>query len=81
MVTETLTESAAFIQSSCDLGDLMDFVNRETQQQVRNLAIRHREGALIVTGRSRTYYIKQLVTQAIFVSLPAVRLMNEIRVG
>jgi hypothetical protein len=81
MVTETLTERTTVFQSSCDLGNLIDFVNRETQQQVQDLSIRHRDGGLIVTGRSRTYYAKQLVTQAILVSVPAVRLMNEICVG
>ncbi|HUE15215.1 MAG TPA: hypothetical protein VMR25_13675 [Planctomycetaceae bacterium] len=81
MVTETLTERTTVCQSSCDLGNLIDFVNRETQQQVQDLSIRHRDGGLIVTGRSRTYYAKQLVTQAIFASLPAVRLVNEICVG
>ncbi len=81
MVTETLTETATFCQCSCDLGDLVDFVNRETQLQVQDLSIRHRDGGLIVTGRSRTYYAKQLVTQAILVSVPAVRLLNEICVG
>ncbi len=81
MVSETLTETATLSQSSCDLRGLIDFVNRETQQQVRNLSIRHRDGGLIVTGSSRTYYVKQLVTQAILVSIPAVRLINEICVG
>jgi hypothetical protein len=80
MVTETLTETGKF-QCPCDLGDLVEFVNRETQQQVRDLSIRHRDGRLIVTGRSATYYAKQLVTQAILVSVPAVRLINEICVG
>jgi hypothetical protein len=81
MVIETLTETATVGQSTCNLGVLVDFVNRETQQQVRDLSIRHRDGGLIVTGRSRTYYVKQLVTQAILVSIPAVRLVNEICVG
>lgn len=81
MVSETLTETANLCQSFCNLGNLIEFVNRETQQQVQDLSIRHRDGGLIVTGRSRTYYAKQLVTQAIRVSVPAVRLMNEICVG
>lgn len=80
MVTETLMETAKS-QSPCDLGDLLQFVNRETQQQVQDLSIRHRDGRLIVTGRSSTYYAKQLVTQAILVAVPAVRLVNEICVG
>jgi hypothetical protein len=81
MVSETLTETAGFSQTACDLRGLIDFVNRETQQQVRDLSIRQRDGGLIVTGTSRTYYVKQLVTQAILVSIPAVRLVNEICVG
>jgi hypothetical protein len=81
MVSETFTETATLSQNSGDLRGLVDFVNRETQQQVRNLSIRRRDGGLIVTGTSRTYYVKQLVTQAILVSIPAVRLINEICVG
>lgn len=81
MVSETLTETATLSQGTCDLRGLIEFVNRETQQQVRNLSIRRRDDGLIVTGTSRTYYVKQLVTQAILVSIPAVRLMNEICVG
>jgi hypothetical protein len=81
MVSETFTETATLSQNSGDLRGLVDFVNRETQQQVRNLSIRRRDGGLIVTGTSRTYYVKQLVTQAIIVSIPAVRLINEICVG
>jgi hypothetical protein len=80
MVTETLMENAKSCQSACDLGNLTHFVHRETQQQVRDLAIRHRDGGLVVTGRSRTYYVKQLVTQAILISVPTVRLLNEISV-
>jgi hypothetical protein len=81
MVSETFTETATLSHNSGDLRGLVDFVNRETQQQVRNLSIRQRDGGLIVTGTSRTYYVKQLVTQAILVSIPAVRLINEICVG
>ena len=81
MLSETLTETAIPSQGTRDLRGLIDFVNRETQQQVRDLSIRQRDDGLIVTGSSRTYYVKQLVTQAILVSIPAVRLVNEICVG
>jgi hypothetical protein len=81
MLSEMPTETATVSHNSSDLRVLVDFVNRETQQQVRNLSIRRRDGGLIVTGSSRTCYIKQLVTQAILVSIPAVRLVNEICVG
>jgi hypothetical protein len=80
MVSGMLTEKT-LSHNSCDLRGLIDFVNRETQQQVRDLSIRQRDGGLVVTGSSRTYYVKQLVTQAILISIPAVRLVNEICVG
>jgi|ERR1700685_2694460 len=80
-VAETLMENAILRQNTGDLRELVNFVHRKTQQQVRDLAIRRRDDGLVVTGRSSTYYVKQLVTQAILVSLPAVRLLNDIRVG
>jgi hypothetical protein len=80
-VAETLMENATLRQNTGDLRELIDFVHRETQQQVRDLVIRRRDDGLVVTGRSTTYYVKQLVTQAILVSIPAVRLLNDIRVG
>ena len=80
-MAETLMENAILRQNTGDLRELVNFVHRKTQQQVRDLAIRRRDDGLVVTGRSSTYYVKQLVTQAILVSLPAVRLLNDIRVG
>jgi hypothetical protein len=81
MSTDTLMELVPARQSSTYLGDLVRFVNRQTQQQVQDLSIHHGDGGLVVTGRSPTYYVQQLVTQAIQMSAPAVRLVNAIRVG
>jgi hypothetical protein len=61
--------------------ELIRYVHRQTQQQIRELAIHQREGRMIVTGQADTYYAKQLVTQAILTAAPAVQLFNEISVG
>jgi hypothetical protein len=74
------TESTAR-PNSPSLSELIRFIHRQTQQQVRELAIHQRENRLVVTGRTATYYAKQLVTQAILTAAPAVQLVNEISVG
>ena len=76
----TMTESTAR-PNSPSLSELIRFIHRQTQQQVRELAIHQRENRLVVTGRTATYYAKQLVTQAILTAAPAVQLVNEISVG
>ena len=78
MLTETLREALPVRRSSTDLYDLVRVVDRQTQRQVEGLAIQLRGGELVVTGRSRTYYVKQLVTQALQKSAPSVRFANEI---
>jgi hypothetical protein len=67
--------------TSPSFSELIRFVHRQTQQQVRDLAIHQRESRMVVTGRAATYYAKQLVTQAILTAAPAVQLVNEISVG
>jgi hypothetical protein len=67
--------------TSPSFSELIRFVHRQTQQQVRELALHLREGRMVVTGRADTYYAKQLVTQAILTAAPAVQLANEISVG
>lgn len=66
---------------SADLCALARLVHAQTQQQVQNLTIFEQEGRLVVTGRSRSYYVKQLVTQALLMAAPAFPLVNEINVG
>jgi hypothetical protein len=80
MPTVTMMETPVR-PSSPSLSELIRFVHRQTLQQVRDLAIHQREGRLVVTGRSATYYAKQLVTQAILSAAPAAQLVNEISVG
>jgi hypothetical protein len=63
------------------VSELIRFVHRQTQRQVRDLAIHQRDDRMVVTGRADTYYAKQLVTQAILTAAPAVQLVNEVSVG
>jgi hypothetical protein len=80
MPLATMTETSAR-PNSPSFTELIRFVHRQTQQQVRELAIHQREGRMVVTGRADTYYAKQMVTQAILTAAPAVQLVNEISVG
>lgn len=76
-----LTEMAPPRHNSGTLGELVRLIDGQTQRQVEDLQILSREGSLVVTGRSPSYYIKQLVTQAILRTSPSARLINEICVG
>jgi hypothetical protein len=76
-----MIDTAPGRQTCGNLVELVRFVNHQTHQQVEDLSIHSREGRLVVTGRSPSYYVKQLVTQAIRRLAPSVRLLNEICVG
>ncbi len=78
----TLTENATARPSPPSFSELIRFVHRQTQQQVRELAIHQRESRLVVTGRSR-HLLRQAAGHAgdsDFMA-PAVQLVNEISVG
>jgi hypothetical protein len=76
-----MIDTASGRQTCGNLVELVRFVNHQTHQQVEDLSIHSREGRLVVTGRSQSYYIKQLVTQSILRLVPSARLLNEICVG
>ncbi len=59
---------------------LTSHVQELTNRQIRDLQICCRGNQVIVTGISRTYYVKQLATQAVLTALPQVQLANEITV-
>jgi len=59
---------------------LLSRIRQATLRQVRDLAV-HIEGTQVaVSGVSRSYYVKQLVTQAVRRTAPQARLVNEVRV-
>ncbi len=60
--------------------DLVRSILTATNRQVQGLQVTMAENAVVVTGRSPTYYVKQLVTQAVRSRLPSVQLDNEILV-
>ncbi len=52
-----------------------------THHQVRDLTVELLHDRLVINGRSSSYYLKQLATQAARAAYPNVELMNEISVG
>jgi hypothetical protein len=60
--------------------DLLRHVETQTYRQVRDLQIRCSGRRVRVTGTSKSFYVKQLVTHAIVATLPSVQLENEITV-
>ena len=57
---------------------LFRHINAETHRQVKDLEIECMADRVIVTGRSRSYYVKQMATQAVFAAAPGAKLDNEI---
>ncbi|MCC7420380.1 MAG: hypothetical protein IT428_08875 [Planctomycetaceae bacterium] len=58
--------------------DLTMSIQTATNRQVHGLQVNLTGDDVTVTGHSRTFYVKQLVTQAIKSHLPAARLQNRI---
>jgi len=68
------------INQAIDVSTLECNVKQKTNRQVRDLEINYGHRGITVTGTSRSYYIKQLVTQAIQSHLPEANLENRILV-
>ena len=60
--------------------DLVREIDSRTNRQVRDLDIACIGSRLRVTGRSGSYYVKQLVTQAVLTAAPSLSLDNAIEV-
>lgn len=60
-------------------------IEKEVRQRacgrVRGLQVRVLEGQVVITGRTSTYYAKQLVTHAALENADQLSVMNEIEVG
>ena len=67
--------------SSINPDVLRNDVESKTYRQVQDLEIDCSDDGITVTGHSRSYYIKQLVTQAIRSHVPSAPLRNEIVVA
>ncbi|MBW3541313.1 MAG: phospholipid-binding protein [Planctomycetes bacterium] len=71
---------AAPTDSLFDVDALVRAVESQTHWQVRDLDVDCRGRRVVVTGRCPTYYLKQLVTQAILSAEPGAQLQNEVEV-
>lgn len=61
--------------------ELTHRINAKTFRQVRNLSVVHDAGRVVLSGRSESYYIKQLATHAVLDLLPGVAVENSIDVA
>ncbi len=59
---------------------LIGQIRNATNRQVSQLDVHLVSDGVAVTGVSRSYYVKQLVTKAVLDSLPGICLRNEIQV-
>ena len=55
-------------------------IGEATGYQVRDLEVDVQGKRVFVSGRSRSFYVKQLVTRAVQNLLPTARLANDVRV-
>jgi hypothetical protein len=60
--------------------DLLRLVESRTQWQIHDLDVDCDGSRVVVTGRCRTWYLKQLVTHAIRSAEPELELWNQITV-
>lgn len=67
--------------SACPEDELFHRIQSTTHRGIRDLEIDCTENRVKVTGISRSYYLKQLVTHAVLSVNPGVRLDNEIHVA
>lgn len=76
--------SATIISSSTEMLDLVDQVEQAVQVRtggrIRDLQIRLSEGRVIVSGRTSTYYLKQLATHAIRDAVDDLSVQNDVEV-
>ena len=76
--------SFAYIPSSSELLDLLNQVEQavhtRTGGRIRGLQIRMDEGCLVVSGRTSTYYNKQLATHAVRDTVDDMTVQNEVEV-
>jgi len=76
--------SATIISSSTEMLDLVDQVEQAVQVRtggrIRDLQILLSEGRVIVSGRTSTYYLKQLATHAIRDAVDDLSVQNDVEV-
>jgi len=72
----------ALLEQQTNMEELIEKeVRLRTCGQVRGLQVRVQEGQVVITGRTATYYTKQLVTHAALENADQLYVMNEIEVA
>lgn len=77
--------SIAFVPSTSEIDDFLEQVEQaihtKTLGRVQELRVRIDSGYLVVTGRTSTYYNKQLVTHAARDAMTQLPVQNDVEVG
>lgn len=77
----TLTDEEPEVSLSSEhLCELTRRIDTLTQRQIRDLRVVHGDEKVVLSGRSRSYYIKQLASQAVIDLMPGVAVENAIDV-
>ncbi|MEX0727377.1 MAG: hypothetical protein WD065_13970 [Planctomycetaceae bacterium] len=63
-----------------DAADIEILVRKRTGVMIRNLRAKVNNGDVLLTGRTSTYYTKQLATHAVLDAIKLVNLTNDIEV-
>ena len=61
--------------------ELTHRIDTKTFRQVRNLSVVQDAGRIVLSGRSESYYVKQLATHAVLDLMPGVDIENSIDVA
>ncbi len=76
--------SVALVPSSAEFALLLEQVEQAVQAKtggrIRGLCVRVDEGCLVVSGRTSTYYNKQLVTHAVRDTVLDMSVQNDVEV-
>jgi hypothetical protein len=62
------------------LGELTRRIDTLTQRQICDLQVLHSTHKVVLNGRSKSYYVKQLASQAVIDLLPGITIENSIDV-
>lgn len=77
--------SIALASTSTDLLMLLECIERAIQTRtggrVQDLRIKVEERSVVVSGKTSSYYNKQLVTQAVRCANPEMAVKNDVQVG
>jgi hypothetical protein len=75
MPLETLIEPRSDLEERIE-----QVVRQRTNGRVRGLQVRVYDGQVVITGRTSTYYAKQLVTHAVLESAEDLAVVNDVEV-